>query len=179
MCSSLRVTAADRLFALTDSCAQQIRCPRGAAAEMIATKLDRKLRDHILNSKDNLFSPQARPNPSIGGTPTSRPVLIILDRNVDLIPMLSHSWTYQSLCFDIFKVSAPFAGDRGTASLSSAAVGTEPDHHRDSDRFKQPCKRNDEEDVRPCSQRLLLGQKCLPTVSSGCRGYWSVALRLV
>ncbi|KAK0636302.1 Sec1-like protein [Bombardia bombarda] len=80
-----------------------IRCPRGAAAEMIAAKLDRKLRDHILNSKDNLFSAQARPASSVAGTPTSRPVLIILDRNVDLIPMLSHSWTYQSLCFDIFK----------------------------------------------------------------------------
>ncbi|KAK3359104.1 Sec1-like protein [Lasiosphaeria hispida] len=80
-----------------------IRCPRGAAAEMIATKLDRKLRDHILNSKDNLFSSQTRPASSTTGTPTSRPVLVILDRNVDLIPMLSHSWTYQSLCFDIFK----------------------------------------------------------------------------
>ena len=84
----------------------QIRCPRGAAAEMIATKLDRKLRDHVLNSKDNLFSSQARSAPSAAGTPTSRPVLVILDRNVDLIPMLSHSWTYQSLCFDIFKVGS-------------------------------------------------------------------------
>ncbi|KAK5662733.1 hypothetical protein OQA88_6140 [Cercophora sp. LCS_1] len=81
----------------------QIRCPRGAAAEMIATKLDRKLRDHILNSKDNLFSSQTRPSSSAAGAPASRPVLIILDRNVDLMPMLSHSWTYQSLCFDIFK----------------------------------------------------------------------------
>ncbi|KAK4453744.1 Sec1-like protein [Podospora aff. communis PSN243] len=80
-----------------------IRCPRGAAAEMIATKLDRKLRDHVLNSKDNLFSSHGRPASSAAGTPSSRPVLIILDRNVDLIPMLSHSWTYQSLCFDIFK----------------------------------------------------------------------------
>jgi len=71
---------------------------------MIAAKLDRKLRDHILNSKDNLFSSHARPSSSAAGTPTSRPVLIILDRNVDLVPMLSHSWTYQSLCFDVFKV---------------------------------------------------------------------------
>lgn len=83
---------------------KQIRCPRGAAAEMIAAKLDRKLRDHILNSKDNLFSSHARPSSSAAGTPTSRPVLVILDRNVDLVPMLSHSWTYQSLCFDVFKV---------------------------------------------------------------------------
>jgi hypothetical protein len=79
-----------------------IRCPKGAAAEMISAKLDRKLRDHILNSKDNLFS-GARPSSS-AGTPTSRPVLIILDRNVDLIPMLSHSWTYQSLVHDVLNM---------------------------------------------------------------------------
>jgi len=81
-----------------------IRCPKGAAAEMIAAKLDRKLRDHILNSKDNLFSaPTNRPSTS-ANTPSSRPVLIILDRNVDLIPMLSHSWTYQSLVHDVLNM---------------------------------------------------------------------------
>ncbi|KAK4646657.1 Vesicle trafficking between the ER and Golgi [Podospora bellae-mahoneyi] len=80
-----------------------IRCPKGAAAEVIAQRLDRKLRDHVLNSKDNLFSSQSRTPGVAAGTPTSRPVLIILDRNVDLIPMLSHSWTYQSLCFDVFR----------------------------------------------------------------------------
>ncbi|KAI1335389.1 sec1 protein [Xylariaceae sp. FL0016] len=80
-----------------------IRCPKGAAADMIAGKLDRKLRDHILNSKDNLFSSSARPTSS-AGTPTSRPVLVILDRNVDLNPMLSHSWTYQSLVHDVLNM---------------------------------------------------------------------------
>jgi sec1 family domain-containing protein 1 len=80
-----------------------IRCPKGAAAEMIAGKLDRKLRDHILNSKDNLFSSGARPASS-ASTPASRPVLVILDRNVDLNPMLSHSWTYQSLVHDVLNM---------------------------------------------------------------------------
>ncbi|KAI1737580.1 sec1 protein [Xylaria scruposa] len=78
-----------------------IRCPKGAAADMIAGKLDRKLRDHVLNSKDNLFN--SRPASS-AGTPASRPVLIILDRNVDLNPMLSHSWTYQSLVHDVLNM---------------------------------------------------------------------------
>lgn len=31
-------------------------------------------------------------------------MLILLDRNVDLTPMLSHSWTYQSLVHDILNV---------------------------------------------------------------------------
>lgn len=81
-----------------------IRCPKGAAAEMISAKLDRKLRDHILNSKDNLFSASNNRPSTASGTPSSRPVLIILDRNVDLIPMLSHSWTYQSLVHDVLNM---------------------------------------------------------------------------
>ncbi|KAI5298680.1 Vesicle trafficking between the ER and Golgi, partial [Ascosphaera atra] len=85
-----------------------IRCPKGGAAELIATKLDRKLRDHILNSKDNLFSHknQQRQLGAVANTPTAggRPVLIIVDRNVDLVPMLSHSWTYQSLIQDVLKM---------------------------------------------------------------------------
>uniref|UniRef100_A0A093XX78 Protein sly1 n=1 Tax=Talaromyces marneffei PM1 TaxID=1077442 RepID=A0A093XX78_TALMA len=50
-----------------------IRCPKGGAAELIATKLDRKLRDHILNSKDNLFSGNKRPGVAV---PSSRPSLV-------------------------------------------------------------------------------------------------------
>lgn len=78
-----------------------IRAPTGHAAEVIAQKLDRKLRDHVLNSRDNnLFSAR------VGSTttPAARPVLIILDRNIDLIPMLSHSWTYQSLVHDVLNM---------------------------------------------------------------------------
>jgi sec1 family domain-containing protein 1 len=77
-----------------------IRCPQSELAKMIATKLDRKLRDHVLNSRDNLFTKQQS---NTYATP-SRPVLVILDRNVDLVPMLSHSWTYQSLVHDVLKM---------------------------------------------------------------------------
>lgn len=81
-----------------------IRCAKGAAAEMIAAKLDRKLRDHILNSKDsNLFSGSVQKGVATG-TPASRPVLVLVDRNVDLTPMLLHSWTYQSLVHDVLQM---------------------------------------------------------------------------
>ncbi|KAF5603715.1 SLY1 [Fusarium pseudocircinatum] len=79
-----------------------IRCPKNGPADMVAARLDRKLRDHILNSKDNLFS-GPRTNAS-SSTHSSRPVLILLDRNVDLVPMLSHSWTYQSLVHDVLNM---------------------------------------------------------------------------
>ena len=81
-----------------------IRCPPGGAAQDIAAKLDRKLRDHVLNSKDNLFSSGGQRPTSSSFVPSSRPVLIILDRKVDLVPMLSHSWTYQSLVHDVLKM---------------------------------------------------------------------------
>ncbi|KAL7275081.1 Vesicle trafficking between the ER and Golgi [Rhizina undulata] len=80
-----------------------IRCPKGNAAEIIAQKLDRKLRDHILNSRENnLFS--ASRTSSTSPHAQTRPVLVILDRNIDLIPMLSHSWTYQALVHDVLNM---------------------------------------------------------------------------
>ena len=103
-----------------------IRCPKGGAAEMIAVKLDRKLRDHILDSKDNLF---ASPGPGTRGASSfsashSRPALIIVDRNIDLVPMLSHSWTYQSLVHDVLemklnRVSMELPADESNPSKGS------------------------------------------------------------
>ena len=70
---------------------------------MVATKLDRKLRDHVLNSKDNLFALGSRSN-GAQSTPSARPVLLIVDRNIDISPMLLHGWTYQSLVHDVLKM---------------------------------------------------------------------------
>lgn len=59
----------------------------------------------MLNSKDNLFSASnQRPTSAVAAPSTARPVLIIVDRNVDIIPMLSHSWTYRSLVNDVLKM---------------------------------------------------------------------------
>ncbi|KAI9000221.1 Sec1-like protein [Gaertneriomyces semiglobifer] len=72
-----------------------IRCPRGNAAEVVANKLEARLRDHLLNTRANLFAGTNAPRS------LSRPVLIILDRNLDLTTMLSHTWTYAPLVHDI------------------------------------------------------------------------------
>ncbi|GAA6059635.1 hypothetical protein JCM10212_004138 [Sporobolomyces blumeae] len=72
-----------------------VRAPRGNAAEMVARKLDRLLRDHLASARGvNAFS---------GGQDGfgQRPLLVLFDRNVDLVPMLSHSWTYQALVNDV------------------------------------------------------------------------------
>ncbi|KIO28386.1 hypothetical protein M407DRAFT_14746 [Tulasnella calospora MUT 4182] len=76
-----------------------IRCPRGNAAEMVAKKLEQKIRDQLLGSARTGSGVFAQPDGGIGAL--TRPVLVILDRNVDLIPMMSHSWTYQALVHDV------------------------------------------------------------------------------
>ncbi|KAJ3214255.1 Vesicle trafficking between the ER and Golgi [Dinochytrium kinnereticum] len=72
-----------------------IRCPSGNAAESVAVKLDAKLRDHLANTRNNLFQ-----DSSLNGT-LSRPVLVISDRNADLATMLNHTWTYSTLVHDV------------------------------------------------------------------------------
>ncbi|KJA28629.1 hypothetical protein HYPSUDRAFT_34084 [Hypholoma sublateritium FD-334 SS-4] len=82
-----------------------IRAPRGNAAEMIAKKLETKIRDAILSASrsqsgvTSLFTQD-----STGLSNLQRPLLLILDRNIDLVSMLAHGWTYQALvsdCLDI------------------------------------------------------------------------------
>ncbi|CAK9150429.1 unnamed protein product [Ilex paraguariensis] len=72
-----------------------IRCPRGGPAEMVASLLDQRLRDHLL-AKNNLFSE--------GGNFTSsfqRPVLCIFDRNFELSVAIQHDFRYRPLVHDV------------------------------------------------------------------------------
>ncbi|KAI9123861.1 hypothetical protein K1719_005161 [Acacia pycnantha] len=72
-----------------------IRCPRGGPAEMVASALDQRLRDHIL-AKNNLFTE--------GGNFVSsfqRPVLCIFDRNFELSAAIQHDFRYRPLVHDV------------------------------------------------------------------------------
>ncbi|KAJ2012053.1 Vesicle trafficking between the ER and Golgi, partial [Coemansia sp. S85] len=74
--------------------------PRGNAAEMVATRLDAKLREHIMNSRQNLFAEGVEDIVA----QSRRPVLVLLDRDIDLGSMLMHSWTYQALIHDLYNI---------------------------------------------------------------------------
>ncbi|KAK9343548.1 Sec1-like protein [Lipomyces starkeyi] len=98
-----------------------IRCPRGNAAEMIAEKLDQKLRDFVINSRDSTFNTQTQN--------LQRPVLIIFDRNVDLVPLLSHSWTYQCLIHDVLEMRLNrirVDSDDGNGNISKKGYDLDP-----------------------------------------------------
>eukprot|EP00058_Branchiostoma_floridae_P001276 XP_002586764.1 hypothetical protein BRAFLDRAFT_281337 [Branchiostoma floridae] len=75
-----------------------IRSPRGNAAEMVAEKLDKKLRENIRDSRNSLFTSDSL---QAGQFSFQRPLLVILDRNLDLATPLHHTWTYQALAHDV------------------------------------------------------------------------------
>ncbi|KAF8566814.1 hypothetical protein P879_04587 [Paragonimus westermani] len=106
-----------------------IRCPRGGASEMVASRLESKLRDSLRDSRNSLFanSDTTRGYGTDGRFPRNivtaevthdaqlsanasfsnlfqRPLLILLDRGLDLATPLHHELTYQSIIHDVFNI---------------------------------------------------------------------------
>lgn len=79
-----------------------IRALKGTAAEMVARKLEKKLRENLWDARNNLFHMDAT---QAGSFSFQRPLLIILDRNIDMATPLHHTWTYQALAHDVLDFS--------------------------------------------------------------------------
>ncbi|SPO19998.1 related to SLY1 protein [Ustilago trichophora] len=109
-----------------------IRSPRGNAAELVARKLESKIREHITSSRggSNLFS-EAAGSAGHASWSSSRPLLVVLDRNVDLVPMLAHSWTYQALVQDVLDLQL----NRVTVVSSEGGVTSKKTYDLDSKDF--------------------------------------------
>lgn len=80
-----------------------IRCPKGNAAEMVAEKLHRKLKQNLQDVRNNLFTSGDTFNAE-DSMPRQRPMLIVLDRNMDMATPLHHTWTYQALAHDVLNL---------------------------------------------------------------------------
>uniref|UniRef100_A0A7N6BBJ9 Sec1 family domain-containing protein 1 n=1 Tax=Anabas testudineus TaxID=64144 RepID=A0A7N6BBJ9_ANATE len=93
-------TIVDSLFCffVTLGAVPIIRCPRGNAAEMVAVKLDKKLRENLRDARNSLFTGD---NISAGQFSFQRPLFVLADRNVDMATPLHHTWTYQALIHDV------------------------------------------------------------------------------
>lgn len=76
-----------------------IRCAKGGAPEMVARKLNKLIADHPTLSRGKGLS---------GTTLQShhRPLLVVLDRNSDLITPIQHTSTYQALIDDVLQHNA-------------------------------------------------------------------------
>uniref|UniRef100_A0A1J3IPQ1 SEC1 family transport protein SLY1 n=1 Tax=Noccaea caerulescens TaxID=107243 RepID=A0A1J3IPQ1_NOCCA len=100
-----------------------IRCPRGGPAEMVASLLDQKLRDHLL-SKNNLFTEG-------GGFMSSfqRPLLCIFDRNFELSVGIQHDFRYRPLVHDVLGLKLnrlDVQGEKGSGMKSFELDSSDP-----------------------------------------------------
>ena len=80
----------------------------GNAAEAVAAKLDKKLKDNLIDARTSLF----RDWTATGRYSFHRPELVLVDRAVDMSTPLHHTWTYQALAHDVL----PYNQQRVTVS---------------------------------------------------------------
>ncbi|ESX02296.1 Protein SLY1 [Ogataea parapolymorpha DL-1] len=110
--TSIADRIANGLFAavLTMGSVPIIRSNRGGPAELISQRLDQKLRDHVINTRQGAST-------SLQHSTADRMVLVLLDRNIDLASMFAHSWIYQCMVSDVFKL------DRNTIEIRKTLAG--------------------------------------------------------
>ncbi|XP_074006125.1 sec1 family domain-containing protein 1 isoform X1 [Numenius arquata] len=100
-----------------------IRCSRGTAAEMVAVKLDKKLRENLRDARNSLFTGDTL---GAGQFSFQRPLLVLVDRNIDLATPLHHSWTYQALVHDVLDFHLNRVNLEESAGTESSPAGARP-----------------------------------------------------
>lgn len=74
-----------------------LRANKNGPAELVAQRLDQKLRDHIINTRHKSHQQQQQQQ-------QEKSVFILLDRHIDLASMFAHSWIYQCMVSDVFNL---------------------------------------------------------------------------
>ncbi|XP_066464671.1 sec1 family domain-containing protein 1 [Eleutherodactylus coqui] len=118
-------TIVDSLFCffVTLGAVPIIRCPRGNAAGMVAEKLDKKLRENLRDARNSLFTGD---NLGTGQFSFQRPLLVLVDRNIDLATPLHHTWTYQALVHDVLDFHLNRVNLEESAAVESSPSGARP-----------------------------------------------------
>ncbi|KAM6358784.1 sec1 family domain-containing protein 1 isoform 2-T2 [Alca torda] len=100
-----------------------IRCSRGTAAEMVAVKLDKKLRENLRDARNSLFTGDTL---GAGQFSFQRPLLVLVDRNIDLATPLHHTWTYQALVHDVLDFHLNRVNLEESTGTESSPAGARP-----------------------------------------------------
>jgi sec1 family domain-containing protein 1 len=74
-----------------------IACLPGGDAELVAKKLESKLRNLLLD-RSNLH------DLNLENLNLNRPILLITDRSIDYSVSIMHTWSYRSMVHDIFNM---------------------------------------------------------------------------
>ncbi|MEJ1286481.1 Sec1 family domain containing 1 [Cricetulus griseus] len=118
-------TIVDSLFCffVTLGAVPIIRCSRGTAAEMVAVKLDKKLRENLRDARNSLFTGDPL---GTGQFSFQRPLLVLVDRNIDLATPLHHTWTYQALVHDVLDFHLNRVNLEESAGVENSPAGARP-----------------------------------------------------
>uniref|UniRef100_A0A7I2V5I2 Sec1 family domain-containing protein 1 n=2 Tax=Homo sapiens TaxID=9606 RepID=A0A7I2V5I2_HUMAN len=100
-----------------------IRCSRGTAAEMVAVKLDKKLRENLRDARNSLFTGDTL---GAGQFSFQRPLLVLVDRNIDLATPLHHTWTYQALVHDVLDFHLNRVNLEESSGVENSPAGARP-----------------------------------------------------
>uniref|UniRef100_A0A8C6XQV6 Sec1 family domain containing 1 n=2 Tax=Naja naja TaxID=35670 RepID=A0A8C6XQV6_NAJNA len=100
-----------------------IRCSRGTAAEMVAVKLDKKLRENLRDARNSLFTGDTL---GTGQFSFQRPLLVLVDRNIDLATPLHHTWTYQALVHDVLDFHLNRVVLEESSGMENSVAGARP-----------------------------------------------------
>uniref|UniRef100_A0AAY4A566 Sec1 family domain-containing protein 1 n=1 Tax=Denticeps clupeoides TaxID=299321 RepID=A0AAY4A566_9TELE len=122
---AIMVTIVDSLFCffVTLGAVPIIRCPRGNAAEMVAGKLDKKLRENLRDARNSLFTGDSM---GTGQFSFQRPLFVLVDRNLDLATPLHHTWTYQALIHDVLDFHLNRVSIEETVGSEASPAGARP-----------------------------------------------------
>ncbi|CAG2112388.1 unnamed protein product, partial [Medioppia subpectinata] len=96
------------------------------AAEMVAEKLDKKIRENLRDARNSLFNGGDMFGANVALT-FQRPLLVVLDRNMDMATPLHHTWTYQALAHDVLDLKLNQVRiEESTGDKSPPAVASKP-----------------------------------------------------
>ncbi|KAG9480953.1 hypothetical protein GDO78_010295, partial [Eleutherodactylus coqui] len=86
-------------------------------------KLDKKLRENLRDARNSLFTGD---NLGTGQFSFQRPLLVLVDRNIDLATPLHHTWTYQALVHDVLDFHLNRVNLEESAAVESSPSGARP-----------------------------------------------------
>lgn len=134
-----------------------IRCPKGGAAEAVAERLTKKIRETLRDSRNNLFEHKdSKTNSSTLGLSLQRPLLCLVDRSIDMSTPLHHTWTYQALIHDLLstELNKVVITDKGDPKSKPRVFDLNP-----NDKFWREQKGSPFPQVAEAVQRELDGYK--------------------
>uniref|UniRef100_A0A8D0SVV5 Sec1 family domain-containing protein 1 n=2 Tax=Sus scrofa TaxID=9823 RepID=A0A8D0SVV5_PIG len=91
--------------------------------EMETVKLDKKLRENLRDARNSLFTGDTL---GAGQFSFQRPLLVLVDRNIDLATPLHHTWTYQALVHDVLDFHLNRVNLEESSGTETSPAGARP-----------------------------------------------------